>query len=139
MEKILVKVNKANVDLVMRLTWYISKAEHKSAIMLHNSRRYKEAFTGIQRALQFYNMHEETYIKHNQKYDFMQAFKTDAQRETLNKDLIKLSFVLKGEMELIQGQKLFENAIFNSENLDTDAIYDALDSCNNAKSIAFNN
>ena len=37
------------------------------------------------------------------------------------------------------GQNLFESAIFNSENLDTDAIYDALDSCNNAKNIAFNN
>ena len=80
MEKILIKVNKANVDLVMRLTWYISKAEHKSAIMFHNSRRFKDAFSAIQRALQFYNMHEETYTKYNQKYDFMQAFKTDAQR-----------------------------------------------------------
>ena len=51
MEKILVKVNKANVDLVMRLSWYISTAGHKSAIMFHNSKRYKEAFTAIQRAL----------------------------------------------------------------------------------------
>lgn len=42
-------------------------------------------------------------------------------------------------MELIQGQDLFKNAVFNSENLDTDGIYDALDHCNNAKSIAFNN
>ena len=39
----------------------------------------------------------------------------------------------------MQGQDLFKNAIFKSENLDTDAIYDALDSCNNAKNIAFNN
>ena len=49
-----------------------------------------------------------------------------------------MSRVLKGEIELMQGKNLFNNAVFNSENLDTEMIFDALDCCSNAKSLAFN-
>ena len=54
-------------------------------------------------------------------------------------EVSKLNFILKAELELIQGQKNFNQAIFDAENLDIDMLYDAIDNSNNAQKIAFDN
>lgn len=41
------------------------------------------------------------------------------------------------ELEFLEGQKYFMEAIFDSENLDVDGLYDALDCCGNAQKMAF--
>ena len=64
-------------------------------------------------------------------------FKTDKQREKLQGDIWKLRRILTAEIELLQGQKFFNDAVFDSENLEIDIIYDAIDCCGNAQKIAF--
>lgn len=46
---------------------------------------------------------------------------------------------MKAELELMQGQKNFNQAIFDAENLDVDMLYNAIDNSNNAQKIAFDN
>ena len=46
---------------------------------------------------------------------------------------------MKAELEFLQGQTFFNNAVFDSEFLDVDSLYDALDCCSNAQKIAFDN
>ena len=67
----------------------------------------------------------------------MGNFKTDAKREKIRGEIFKLKRQLTAEIEFIQGQNLFGNAVFDSENLDMDTIYDAIDCCGNAQKIAF--
>ena len=67
----------------------------------------------------------------------MGNFKTDAKREKIRSEIFKLKRQLTAEIEFIQGQNLFSNAVFDSENLDMDTIYDAIDCCGNAQKIAF--
>ena len=69
----------------------------------------------------------------------MDSFKSDEKRINLQKKVCKLNMILKAELELMQGQKNFSAAIFDSENLDVDTLYDAIDNCNNAQKIAFDN
>lgn len=44
---------------------------------------------------------------------------------------------MQAEIELLSGQNYFTEAIFDSENLDMDTIYDSIDCCNMAQKTAF--
>ena len=41
------------------------------------------------------------------------------------------------EMDLTKARQFFDEAVFDSENLDMDAIYDAVDACSSAQKLAF--
>lgn len=50
-EKVYVKMNKTQVDLGMRLAWYIAKAYHKRSLQLHDQKSTKLAFSAINQAV----------------------------------------------------------------------------------------
>ena len=67
----------------------------------------------------------------------MKTFKTEEKFAEFSDKLEKQSLVLKGELDYIQGEKVFEKGIRGAESLNMDDIYDALDLFGNASKIAF--
>ena len=67
-EKIHVSMNKENVDFVQRLAWYIAKAHHKRSMQLNDQKQYKGAYKECNMALQFFNIHMETFSNNRQRY-----------------------------------------------------------------------
>ena len=131
-EKVFFKMNKESVDLVQRLTWYISSAYLKRSLQLSDAKKAKEAFSAINQALQYLNIHQEALTNNCQRYDFLLSFKSDEQRKKLYDKILGQRRNLFAEIELMRGLEHFNRAVFDSENLDIDTIYDAMDCCGNA-------
>ena len=67
----------------------------------------------------------------------MVNFKSDEQRHKLYDKIWQLRRSLVAQLELMQGNEFFSDAVFDSENLDIDGIYDSLDCCGNSQKMAF--
>lgn len=77
-ESLYVSMNKSNVDMVQRLTWYIAKAHHLTGMKLANNKDFKGAYMQSNKALQYLSIHRETYENNKERYPFMaDNFKTD--------------------------------------------------------------
>lgn len=62
---------------MQRLAWFISRAYHKRAIQLHDAKKYKDAYSAANSALQFLQIHDETFRKNKRTYPFLGAFKSN--------------------------------------------------------------
>ena len=67
----------------------------------------------------------------------MKTFKDESKQKALMKQVQDLKSVLQAELELIKAEKLFQGAIFNSEELDMEDCTSALDCVNHAVKLTF--
>ena len=83
-------------------------------------------------------IYQETVEHHTSKVQGgYHPFKTESKLAEVQKKLNKISFLLKAELEMQQGEEFFQHATQIEENLNMDEVYDALDSFNHASKIAF--
>ena len=54
------RMNKANVRLKLRLSWYIARGYYKQTLALRDSSEFKKAAQKCRSALQYYSIYAET-------------------------------------------------------------------------------
>ena len=67
----------------------------------------------------------------------MVGFKSDDKIAEYSKKLTKQSFLLRAEIEYLDGERIFKHATEEEEELNMDEVYDALDSFSNASKLAY--
>lgn len=123
-----------NYEALRRICWKLSKLYFKKSVKAFEDGRFKDALAmtsdshqHLERFKMCQNKLCEIDMFKRDHYIQRNPFKSNEQYETLSNSISLQRLLCEAHRDLNNANKMFQNALEKNENVDMDAVYDALD------------